>query len=94
MIEATHGSIDGAVIHVANASDRDPGARCSCSDPCSRTGRIPERGDVLESTRIESLVAGIEAGEVIGDDRPARAVHTRKGPAFDVEDLKGSRSVS
>jgi TRAP-type transport system periplasmic protein len=96
MIEGVRlGSIDGAVIHVANASTVVPELSLFSVSYLFKDGDQFERvvNDAKFVERITSLVAGKNLGlKVIGFySAGVRNVYTRKGPASTPEDLKGTK---
>jgi TRAP-type transport system periplasmic protein len=96
MIEGVRiGSIDGAVIHVANASTVIPELSLFSVSYLFKDGNHFEAvvNDPKFKERIESLVADKKLGlKVIGYySAGVRNVYTRKGPAATPEDLKGTK---
>jgi TRAP-type transport system periplasmic protein len=96
MIEGVRiGSIDGAVIHVANASTVIPELSLFSVSYLFKDGNHFEStvNDPKFKQRIESLVAGKGLGlKVIGYySAGVRNVYTRKGPASTPEELKGTK---
>ena len=96
MIEGVRiGSIDGAVIHVANASTVIPELSLFSVSYLFKDGNHFEAvvNDPKFKERIESLVKGKNLGlKVIGYySAGVRNVYTRKGPASTPEDLKGTK---
>jgi TRAP-type transport system periplasmic protein len=96
MIEGVRiGSVDGAVIHVANASTVIPELSLFSVSYLFKDGAHFESvvNDPKFKERIESLVASKNLGlKVIGYySAGVRNVYTRKGPASTPEDLKGTK---
>jgi tripartite ATP-independent transporter DctP family solute receptor len=96
MIEGVRiGSIDGAVIHVANASTVIPELSLFSVSYLFKDGNHFEAvvNDPKFKQRIESLVADKKLGlKVIGYySAGVRNVYTRKGPASTPEELKGTK---
>jgi tripartite ATP-independent transporter DctP family solute receptor len=96
MIEGVRlGSVDGAVIHVANASTVIPELSLFSVSYLFKDMDHFERviGDPKFQARIESLVADKKLGlKVIGYYAAGvRNLYTRKGPAQSPEDLKGTK---
>ena len=96
MIEGVRiGSVDGAVIHVANASTVIPELAIFSVSYLFKDLDHFERvvNDPKFQERIESLVAGKNLGlKVIGYySAGVRNLYTRKGPAQSPEDLKGTK---
>jgi tripartite ATP-independent transporter DctP family solute receptor len=96
MIEGVRiGSIDGAVIHVANASTVIPELSLFSVSYLFKDGNHFEAvvNDPKFKERIESLVADKKLGlKVIGYySAGVRNVYTRKGPASTPEELKGTK---
>jgi TRAP-type transport system periplasmic protein len=96
MIEGVRiGSIDGAVIHVANASTVIPELSLFSVSYLFKDGNHFEStvNDPKFKTRIESLVAEKKLGlKVIGYySAGVRNIYTRKGPASTPEELKGTK---
>ena len=96
MIEGVRiGSIDGAVIHVANASTVIPELSLFSVSYLFKDGNHFEAvvNDPKFKERIESLVVDKKLGlKVIGYySAGVRNVYTRKGPASTPEELKGTK---
>jgi tripartite ATP-independent transporter DctP family solute receptor len=96
MIEGIRlGSVDGAVIHVANASTVIPELALFSVSYLFKDTDHYERviNDPKFQSRIESLVADKKLGlKVIGYySAGVRNLYTRKGPAQSPDDLKGTK---